>query len=145
MIYISSNNVRHPVTKTFTTLHRTTLLSTSLNLSTLHFFSFKLIQLNFANLSFGLYLKKFRLKILFYFPSGCYVAVNLVTVLVLRSLKGISTVKIIRPLDIPEDSNLLGYCMVLPGNWWSTFLEDRYSSCDSMSWREKHYFPLNRR
>ena len=25
MIYISSNNVRHPVTKTFTTLHTTTL------------------------------------------------------------------------------------------------------------------------
>ena len=38
MIYISSNNVSHPVTKTFTTLH-----STSLHLSTLHFFSFKLI------------------------------------------------------------------------------------------------------
>ena len=30
MIYISSNNVRHPVTKTFTTLHSTTLYSTSL-------------------------------------------------------------------------------------------------------------------
>jgi len=37
MIYISSNNVRHPVTKTFTTLH-----STSLFLLTLHFFSYKL-------------------------------------------------------------------------------------------------------
>ena len=41
MIYISSNNVRHPVTKTFTTLHPTTLHSTSLHLSTLHFLSFK--------------------------------------------------------------------------------------------------------
>jgi hypothetical protein len=30
MIYTSSNNVRHPVTKTFTTLHPTTLNSTSL-------------------------------------------------------------------------------------------------------------------
>jgi len=37
MIYISSNNVRHPVTKTFTTLHATTFYSTSLQLSTLHF------------------------------------------------------------------------------------------------------------
>jgi hypothetical protein len=35
MIYISSNNVRHPVTKTFTTLHPTTLHVTSLHLSTL--------------------------------------------------------------------------------------------------------------
>jgi hypothetical protein len=42
VIYISSNNVRHPVTKTFTTLHRTTLNSTSLHLSTFHFLSFKL-------------------------------------------------------------------------------------------------------
>jgi len=24
-------------------------------------------------------------------------------------------------LDMPEDSNFLGCCMVLPGNWWSTF------------------------
>ena len=30
MIYISSNNVRHPVTQTFTTLHPTTLHSTTL-------------------------------------------------------------------------------------------------------------------
>jgi hypothetical protein len=29
VIYISSNNVGHPVTKTFTTLHPTTLHSTS--------------------------------------------------------------------------------------------------------------------
>jgi len=36
-VYISCNNDRHPVTKTFTTLH-----STSLHLSTLHFLSFKL-------------------------------------------------------------------------------------------------------
>ena len=47
MIYIPSNNVRHPVTKTFTTLHPTTLHPTtlhftSLHLSTLQFFPFKL-------------------------------------------------------------------------------------------------------
>jgi hypothetical protein len=30
MIYISSNNVRHPVTKTINTLHYTTLVYTSL-------------------------------------------------------------------------------------------------------------------
>jgi len=41
MIYISSNNVRQPVTKTFTTLHPTTLNSTSLHLSTLHFLPFQ--------------------------------------------------------------------------------------------------------
>jgi len=41
VIYISSNIVRHPVTKTFTTLHPTTLHSTSLHLSTLHFLPFK--------------------------------------------------------------------------------------------------------
>ena len=38
MIYISSNNIRHPITKTFTTLHPTTLHATSLHLLTLHFF-----------------------------------------------------------------------------------------------------------
>ena len=43
MIYISSSTVRHPVTKTFTTLHPTALHSTSL-----HF------QLHFTTLSFGL-------------------------------------------------------------------------------------------
>ena len=37
IIYISSNNGRHPVTKTFTTLH-----STSLHMSILHFLSFQL-------------------------------------------------------------------------------------------------------
>ena len=42
MIYVSSNNFRHPVTKTFTTLHPTTFNSTSLHLLTLHFLSFKL-------------------------------------------------------------------------------------------------------
>jgi len=42
MVYISSNNVRHPVTKTFTTLHPTKVNSTSLHLSTLRFLSFKL-------------------------------------------------------------------------------------------------------
>ena len=43
MINISSNNFRHPVTKTFTALH-----STSLNLSTLHTIS----HLNFTQLHF---------------------------------------------------------------------------------------------
>ena len=42
MIYIPSNNVRHPVTKTFTTLHFTSPHYTSLHLSTLHFLSLKL-------------------------------------------------------------------------------------------------------
>jgi len=42
MICLSSSNGRHPITKTFTTLHPTELHSTSLHLSTLHFFSFKL-------------------------------------------------------------------------------------------------------
>jgi len=42
VICISSNNDRHPVTKTFTTLHPTTLHSISLHLSTLHFFLLKL-------------------------------------------------------------------------------------------------------
>ena len=37
MIYISSKNFRHPIPKTFTKLHPTTL-----HLSTLHFFPFKL-------------------------------------------------------------------------------------------------------
>ena len=37
VIYTSSNNVRHPVTKTFTTLH-----STSLYFLTLHFLPFNL-------------------------------------------------------------------------------------------------------
>ena len=150
MIYMyTSTNVRHPVIKNFTTVHAITLHSTSLHLSTLHFLPFKHLQLNFPTLSFGLYLKKFRLKILFYFLSGCYVMVNLVTVLVLRYLKGISTVKITRPLGIPEDSNLVGYCMVLPGNWCSKFLEDHYSSCDSgeksttFLWVVGNYLPVN--
>jgi len=42
LIYISSNKVRYPVTKTFITLHPFALNSTSLNLSTLYFLSFKL-------------------------------------------------------------------------------------------------------
>jgi len=72
MIYISSNNFRHPVTKTFATLHFTSPNYTSLHLSTLHFFPFKLhpttlhytyrhftsshlnfTQLHFTTLSFG--------------------------------------------------------------------------------------------
>ena len=40
--YIFSNNVRHPVAKTFTTLHPTALHFTPLHLSTLHFLPFKL-------------------------------------------------------------------------------------------------------
>jgi len=35
MIYISSNNVRHPVTKTFTPLHYTSPNYTSLHVTTL--------------------------------------------------------------------------------------------------------------
>ena len=42
MIYISSNNGRHTVTKTSTTLYPATLNSTSLHLSALHLLSFKL-------------------------------------------------------------------------------------------------------
>ena len=37
MIYRSSNNVRHPVNKTFTTLHPATLHSITLHLLALHF------------------------------------------------------------------------------------------------------------
>jgi len=48
--YISSNNVRHPVTKSFTTLHPTTLHSTSLHFSTLHFLQFKLHPATLHNL-----------------------------------------------------------------------------------------------
>jgi hypothetical protein len=47
MIYISTNNGKHPVTETFTSLHYTSpsytsLYSTPLHLSTFHFLSFKL-------------------------------------------------------------------------------------------------------
>jgi hypothetical protein len=42
MISVSSNIVIHPVTKTFTTRHPTTLHSNSLRLSTFHFLSIKL-------------------------------------------------------------------------------------------------------
>jgi len=41
MIYISSNNDRHPVTKTFTPLHYTSF-RLKLHPTTLHFFPFKL-------------------------------------------------------------------------------------------------------
>ena len=72
MIYISSNNDRHPVAKTFTSIHYTcphftsshlklhssTLYNTLLHLSTLHFFPFKTspndTSLHFTTLSFGL-------------------------------------------------------------------------------------------
>jgi len=53
--YVSSNNVRHPVTKTFTTLHPTTLHSTSLRLSTLHFLHLNFTHLHFTTLSLGMY------------------------------------------------------------------------------------------
>jgi len=36
MIYTSTSKIRHPVTKTFTTLHFTTLVDTSLPLIKLH-------------------------------------------------------------------------------------------------------------
>jgi len=45
MIYISSNNGRHTVTKTFTTLH-----SASLHLSTLRFLSFNPYPANVENM-----------------------------------------------------------------------------------------------
>jgi len=74
-----------------TSLHFTQLHITPLPYTCRHFTSCHLnfTQLHFPTLSFGLYLKKFLLKILFYFLSGCYVVVNLVTVLILPSLKGI--------------------------------------------------------
>jgi len=55
-IYISSNNVRHPVTKTFTPLHFTQLHFTPLHYTCRHFISFNLniTQLHFTTLSFGL-------------------------------------------------------------------------------------------
>ena len=66
MIYISSNNVRHPVTKILTTLQHTfypTILhSTSLHFSTLYFLPFKLhptTLLHFTTHSFGLTPLKF--------------------------------------------------------------------------------------
>ena len=42
VIYISSNNVRHPFAKTFTTLHPTTLHSALLQLSAFLFLPYKL-------------------------------------------------------------------------------------------------------
>ena len=56
MIYISFNNVRHPVTKTFTTLHYTQLYFTPLHYICRHFTSSHLnfIQLHFTTLLFGL-------------------------------------------------------------------------------------------
>ena len=120
-------------------LHFTPLHFTPLHYACRHFTSSHLIftKLHCTTLWFGIYLKKFRLKILFYFLTGYYVVKSLVTRVVLRSLKWINIVKMTPPLDIPEDSNLLGCCMVLPGNWCSTFLEDHHSSCDSMSLERK--------
>ena len=43
MIYISSNSVRHPLTKTFTTLHYTSPNYTSLHVTTLVVTSLSLI------------------------------------------------------------------------------------------------------
>ena len=56
VIYISSNNVRHPVTKTFTTLHPITLHSTSLHCMTPHFLPFKLhpTTLHYTSLHYNL-------------------------------------------------------------------------------------------
>jgi len=51
MISISSNNVRHPVTKIFTTLHPTTLHYTGQHFTTSHL---NFTQLHFTTLSFGL-------------------------------------------------------------------------------------------
>jgi hypothetical protein len=53
MIYISSNNVRYPVTKTFTTLHPTLLNSTSIHFTSCHL---NFTQLHFTTLSFSLQL-----------------------------------------------------------------------------------------
>ena len=56
MIYTSSNNGRHPVTKIFTQLHSTSPNYTSLHYTGRHFtFShLNFTQLHFTNLSFGL-------------------------------------------------------------------------------------------
>jgi hypothetical protein len=56
MIYISSNKVRHPVTKTFTILHYTSSNYSSLHYTCWHFTSSRLnfTQLHFTTLSFGL-------------------------------------------------------------------------------------------
>jgi len=51
VIYISSNYVRHPVTKTFTTLHPTTLHFTFRHFASSHL---NFIQLHFTTLSPGL-------------------------------------------------------------------------------------------
>ena len=51
MIYVSSNNVRHPVPKTFTTLHPTTLHYTCRHVTSCHL---NFTQLHFTTLSFGL-------------------------------------------------------------------------------------------
>jgi hypothetical protein len=63
MIYISTNNGRHPVTKTFTppqyTSPKYTLHSSSLHFSTLHFFSLNFTQPHFTTVSFGLTSFKF--------------------------------------------------------------------------------------
>jgi hypothetical protein len=49
------------------------------------------------------------------------VVVNLVIVIFLRYLKGISFVEITHSLEIPEYSGFLRCCVVLPGNSLSTF------------------------
>jgi hypothetical protein len=52
MICMSYNNVRHPVTKTFTTLHPTTLHSTSLHFTQLHFTPLHYTSPNYTSLHF---------------------------------------------------------------------------------------------
>jgi hypothetical protein len=56
MIYVSSNNGRHPVTNTFTTLHYTWPNYTSLHYTCRHFTSSYLnfAELHFTTFSFGL-------------------------------------------------------------------------------------------
>ena len=55
-IYISSNNIRHPVTKTYTTLHPTTLHYTCRHFTFSHL---NFTELHFTTLSFGLNTFKF--------------------------------------------------------------------------------------
>jgi hypothetical protein len=83
-IYISFNNDRHPVIKTFTTLDPTSLHSASLHSSTLHFLSFKLhpathnftsSHLNFTQLHFTSLLPIWTLPnytLLHFFPFKLY-------------------------------------------------------------------------
>jgi len=53
-VCVSSNNIRHPVTKAFTPLHCTSLHFTKLHVTPLHFLSFKLhlTTLHYPNIRF---------------------------------------------------------------------------------------------